>query len=34
MGKAYESIDGRVREFTESEPVFFTATVPLAADGA
>ncbi|MFI9082365.1 pyridoxamine 5'-phosphate oxidase family protein [Streptomyces sioyaensis] len=33
MGKTYESIDGRLREFIESQPVFFTATAPLAADG-
>lgn len=33
QGKAYENIDGRLREFTESEPVFVTATIPLAADG-
>ncbi|MFJ8042880.1 pyridoxamine 5'-phosphate oxidase family protein [Kitasatospora sp. NPDC096147] len=33
MGKTYESIDGRLRKFIESQPVFFTATAPLADDG-
>ncbi|WP_447008287.1 pyridoxamine 5'-phosphate oxidase family protein [Saccharothrix isguenensis] len=33
MGKTYERIDGRLREFIEAQPVFFTATAPLAADG-
>ncbi|MGW0311779.1 pyridoxamine 5'-phosphate oxidase family protein [Streptomyces flavidovirens] len=33
MGKLYERIDGRIREFIEDQPVFFTATAPLAADG-
>lgn len=33
MGKAYASIDGRLRKWIESQPVFFTATAPLAADG-
>ncbi|MBB5953517.1 putative pyridoxine 5'-phosphate oxidase superfamily flavin-nucleotide-binding protein [Saccharothrix tamanrassetensis] len=33
MGKVYERIDGRLREFIEAQPVFFTATAPLAADG-
>ncbi|NUT91599.1 MAG: pyridoxamine 5'-phosphate oxidase family protein [Saccharothrix sp.] len=33
MGKVYERIDGRLRDFIEAQPVFFTATAPLAADG-
>ncbi|MEU2749184.1 pyridoxamine 5'-phosphate oxidase family protein [Streptomyces collinus] len=33
MGKTYERIDGRLRTFIEAQPVFFTATAPLAADG-
>lgn len=33
MGKTYERIDGRLRSFIEAQPVFFTATAPLAADG-
>lgn len=33
MGKTYERIDGRLRKFIESQPVFFTATAPLADDG-
>ena len=33
MGKTYERIDGRLREFIESQPVFFAATAPLAGDG-
>ncbi|MFE9425369.1 pyridoxamine 5'-phosphate oxidase family protein [Kitasatospora sp. NPDC006697] len=33
MGKTYERIDGRLRSFIESQPVFFTATAPLAGDG-
>ncbi|MGW7199481.1 pyridoxamine 5'-phosphate oxidase family protein [Streptomyces chryseus] len=33
MGKLYERIDGRIRAFIEDQPVFFTATAPLAADG-
>lgn len=33
MGKEYERIDGRLREFIEAQPVFFTATAPLAGDG-
>jgi hypothetical protein len=28
MGKVYDSIDGRLREFVESQPVFFVATAP------
>ncbi|MCK8681286.1 pyridoxamine 5'-phosphate oxidase family protein [Streptomyces lichenis] len=33
MGKTYERIDGWLREFIEAQPVFFTATAPLAGDG-
>ncbi|MFJ4781335.1 pyridoxamine 5'-phosphate oxidase family protein [Streptomyces sp. NPDC088762] len=33
MGKLYERIDGRLRRFIEEQPVFFTATAPLADDG-
>ncbi|MEW2382203.1 pyridoxamine 5'-phosphate oxidase family protein [Micromonospora sp. NPDC047707] len=33
MGKTYERIDGRLRTFIEDQPMFFTATAPLAADG-
>ncbi|MEU6367722.1 pyridoxamine 5'-phosphate oxidase family protein [Streptomyces sp. NPDC046931] len=33
MGKTYERIDGRLRTFIEAQPLFFTATAPLDADG-
>ncbi|QFZ20013.1 pyridoxamine 5'-phosphate oxidase family protein [Saccharothrix syringae] len=33
MGKTYDRIEGRLKEFIEAQPVFFTATAPLAADG-
>ncbi len=33
MGKTYDRIDGRLRTFIEAQPVFFTATAPLAGDG-
>ncbi|MFF1905230.1 pyridoxamine 5'-phosphate oxidase family protein [Kitasatospora sp. NPDC058218] len=33
MGKTYESIDDRLRDFIESQPVYFVATAPLATDG-
>jgi hypothetical protein len=33
MGKTHERIDGRLRAFIEAQPVFFTATAPLAPDG-
>ncbi|MEU0395151.1 pyridoxamine 5'-phosphate oxidase family protein [Streptomyces sp. NPDC006208] len=33
MGKTYERIEGRIREFIEQQPVFFTATAPLSGDG-
>ncbi|MEU2493931.1 pyridoxamine 5'-phosphate oxidase family protein [Streptomyces sp. NPDC007883] len=33
MGQTYARIDDRIRAFIEEQPVFFTATAPLAADG-
>lgn len=33
MGKTYERIDGRLRTFIEEQPIFFTATAPLAGSG-
>lgn len=33
MGKVYEQIDDRLREFIARQHVFFVATAPLAADG-
>lgn len=33
MGKTYERIDGRLRTFIETQPIFFTATAPLSGDG-
>ena len=33
MGKTYERIDGRLREWIEEQHIFFTATAPLAGDG-
>jgi hypothetical protein len=33
MGKTHERIDGRLRDFIEAQPMFFTATAPLAANG-
>ncbi|MBB5867195.1 hypothetical protein F4553_000574 [Allocatelliglobosispora scoriae] len=33
MGKVHERIDGRLREFIESQHIFFTATAPLTGDG-
>ena len=33
MGKVYQRIDGRLRDFIEQQPVFFVATAPLAGDG-
>ncbi|MFI9596446.1 pyridoxamine 5'-phosphate oxidase family protein [Nonomuraea sp. NPDC052265] len=33
MGKTYDRIDGRLRTFIESQPIFFTATAPLSGDG-
>lgn len=33
MGKTYDQIDGRLREFVEQQPLFFVATAPLSAEG-
>jgi predicted pyridoxine 5'-phosphate oxidase superfamily flavin-nucleotide-binding protein len=33
MGKTYDRIDGRLREFIERQPLFFIATAPLSEDG-
>ncbi|MFI6263563.1 pyridoxamine 5'-phosphate oxidase family protein [Micromonospora sp. NPDC051006] len=33
MGKTHERIEGRLRSFIEEQPIFFTATAPLAGDG-
>ncbi|MFD7445593.1 pyridoxamine 5'-phosphate oxidase family protein [Streptomyces sp. NPDC059909] len=33
MGQTYERIEGRIRTFIDEQPVFFTATAPLAGDG-
>ncbi|MCP9959648.1 MULTISPECIES: pyridoxamine 5'-phosphate oxidase family protein [Streptomyces] len=33
MGKRYAAVEGRIRTFVEEQPVFFTATAPLAGDG-
>jgi predicted pyridoxine 5'-phosphate oxidase superfamily flavin-nucleotide-binding protein len=33
MGKTYDAIDGRLREFIEAQPVYFVASAPLAEDG-
>ena len=33
MGKTHEAITGRLRDFIEAQPVFFTATAPLSGDG-
>jgi hypothetical protein len=33
MGKVYEAIDGRLREFILAQPVFFVGTAPSGADG-
>ncbi|MDH2392253.1 pyridoxamine 5'-phosphate oxidase family protein [Streptomyces sp. HNM0663] len=33
MGQRYERIEGRIRDFIEQQPVFFTATAPLTGDG-
>ncbi|WP_336321589.1 pyridoxamine 5'-phosphate oxidase family protein [Streptomyces lavendofoliae] len=33
MGQTYARIDGRLRDFIEEQPVFFTATAPLTGDG-
>lgn len=33
MGKIYETIDGRLREFIEAQPLFFVATAPAGSEG-
>ena len=33
MGKVFDEIDDRLREFIESQHMFFVATAPMAADG-
>jgi hypothetical protein len=33
MGKLYDRIDGRLRDFIERQMIFFVATAPLAGDG-
>ena len=33
MGRLYDEIDDRLREFLEAQKVFFVATAPLAGDG-
>jgi len=33
VGKIYERIDGRLRDFLERQPVFFVATAPLSPTG-
>jgi hypothetical protein len=33
MGKTHERITGRLRDFIEAQPMFFTATAPLAESG-
>ena len=33
MGKVHPAIEGRVRDFIESQHLFFVATAPLAAEG-
>ena len=33
MGKIYDRIDGRLREFIDAQPVFFIGTAPLTGDG-
>ncbi|URM92002.1 pyridoxamine 5'-phosphate oxidase family protein [Streptomyces sp. MRC013] len=32
-GRRYAAVEGRIRTFTEEQPVFFAATAPLAGDG-
>jgi hypothetical protein len=34
MGKTYDSIDDRLREFIQAQQMFFVATAPLASDGS
>jgi hypothetical protein len=33
VGKSYDAIDGRLREWVEAQHVFFVGTAPLSADG-
>lgn len=33
MGKVYDGIDARLRDFIESQPVFFVGSAPLSASG-
>jgi pyridoxamine 5'-phosphate oxidase-like protein len=33
MGKVYEAIDGRLRDFIVSQPMFFVATAPSGSSG-
>jgi hypothetical protein len=33
MGKTHERISGRLRDFIETQPIFFTATAPLTGSG-
>ncbi len=33
MGKVYETIDGRLRQFVEAQPMFFVATAPAGNEG-
>lgn len=33
MGKVYEGIDDRLRQFIERQPMFFVATAPAGAEG-
>lgn len=33
MGKNYDAIDQRMREFIDEQPVFFVASAPMAGDG-
>ncbi|MCU4183242.1 pyridoxamine 5'-phosphate oxidase family protein [Acidiferrimicrobium sp. IK] len=33
MGRSYDSIDDRMAEWVQSQPVFFVGTAPLAEDG-
>lgn len=33
MGKVYDAIDSRMREFVERQPVFFVATAPSGSEG-
>jgi hypothetical protein len=33
VGKSYDAIDGRLREWVEAQHVFFVATAPLSRDG-